>query len=623
MQQSDRPSLSEADVDRAVGLHRISRNIMRAMAEQSGEGIDRALEDALAEVGAYCGVGRAYVFRFRDDMAFVDNTHEWCAEGVTPEIDNLQGLPAEVARSWVDAFERDEFVFVPSVADIPDSDRELREILEPQGILSLLVVPLRAGGRLTGFVGFDYVHSLAELSWIDVDVLQTVADTVAAALFRHDAEERLLRAGRRDPLTGLPNDTDFRELVTALVADVRERPAPERRLVVAIIDIDRLAEVNIAHGIAAGDAVIREIGHRLAAAARPSDHIFRIGSDEFAVVVDGDHRVDTAGTVAQRFRAELREPVVHDGHQIRVSAGIGVFASSDDPAEPTAIFAAVQAAGAEAKRQGGDAVVCFDADVGDRVDRRRLLAEALRRPDAADHLSVLYQPVVELATGRIIGAEALARWSAPTTGAVPPLEFIALAEEIGEIRALSEKIVRTALGDLAERFRPVAPDLRLSINLSPVHLSSPDAVAAIDALIDRSGVRRDGVCFEMTENAVAASGVIVGQLAELRALGLDVAVDDFGTGHSSFSRLRTLPFSCIKVDQSFVAGIEGDPVAQSLVAAQVAIARALDLHVLAEGIEREEERAAVLELGIGLGQGFGLHRPMSADQLTDLLREAP
>jgi len=625
--QRDRPLLTGRDVDRAIGLHRIARGILRALAEESGPGIDRALDAALAEVGAYCGVDRAYVFRFRDEMRFVDNTHEWCAPGVSPEIENLQGVPGEVARTWIEAFEREEFVFVSAVAAIPDGERDLREILESQGILSLLVAPLRAAGELIGLIGFDYVRAPSELSWIDVDVLVTLADTVAAALFRRDTEAATRYPGTVDPLTGLSGEAHCRELLADLISDLRagrarSHSAPtsgERALVVAVTDIDRLAEVNIAHGLLAGDAVVREIARRLVAGAQPGDHVARFGSDEFAVIVDGERGVDTAEAVAERVRAAFREPIEFGSHRIRVRGSVGVFAPTGAPGEVSDVLAAALAARAEAKVRGGDGVVCFDADLGRRADRRRALAEALRRPDVTEHVSVAYQPVVELATGRVLGAEALLRWSAPSTGAVPTDEVVALAESTGEIEALSEYVIRTALTDLVTRFRHLSADFGLSFNVSPVHLGHPNAVATIDRLITESGVDRRRLWIEMTETAVSDGDAILGPLAELRARGLDVALDDFGTGHSSFARLRSLPVTGIKIDRAFVADIAWDTVAQSLVEAQIAIAVALGLRVLAEGVENEEERETLLRLGIEMGQGFGLHRPMTGDDLVALL----
>ena len=625
--QRDRPLLTGRDVDRAIGLHRIARGILRALAEESGPGIDRALGVALAEVGTYCGVDRAYVFRFRDEMRYVDNTHEWCAPGVSPEIENLQGVPGAVARTWIEAFEREEFVFVSEVAAIPDAERELREILDSQGILSLLVAPLRAGGELIGFIGFDYVQTPSELSWIDVDVLVTLADTVAAALFRRDAEVVTRVPASADPLTGLDGEARCRGLLADLVAELRaERPrahqtvpAGDRVLVVAVTDIDRLAEVNIAHGLLAGDAVIQEIARRLVAGARPCDHVARFGSDEFVVVVDGERGVDTAEAVADRVRLAFREPIEFGSHRIRVRGSIGVFAPDGDPGEVSDALAAALAARFEAKQRGGDGVVCFDADLGRRADRRRALADALRLPDAVEHFSVVYQPVVELATGRIVGAEALLRWSAPNTGVVPTDEVVALAEATGEIEELSQHVIGTALADLVTRFRPHDPDFELSFNVSPVHLSKAGAVDTIDRLITESGAGRRRLWIEMTETAVSDGDAILGPLAELRVRGLDVALDDFGTGHSSFARLRSLPVTGIKIDRAFVADIAWDTVAQSLVEAQIAIADALGLRVLAEGVENEEERETLLRLGIEMGQGFGLHRPMTADDLVALL----
>lgn len=245
---------------------------MRALAEETGAGVDRAIDDALAEIGAFCGVDRAYVFRFRADGTRLDNTHEWCAVGISAEIDNLQDVPAEVAPSWLEAFARDEYVFVGDVAAIGDDEAELREILAAQSIRSLLVNPLRAGGQLIGFMGFDHVGEPSELLWVDLDVLLTISENVAAAIARHEVEDRLRMAEQHDSVTGLPNRTAFTEMLQEtidamragraidLVGDgvspdggERRRFAEGSRVMVGIVDIDRFSEVNTAFGFSAGD----------------------------------------------------------------------------------------------------------------------------------------------------------------------------------------------------------------------------------------------------------------------------------------------------------------------------------------------------------------------------------
>lgn len=637
--QTPRTALSPDDVDRAVGLQRISRRIMRALTERSGPGIDEAIDEALAEVGEFCGVDRSYTFLFRAEMTRIDNAHEWCAPGIVPAIETLQDVDAEVASTWIEAFERDEHVFIRSVAAIPDDEAELREILAEQDIQSLLVAPLRAGGELFGFMGFDYVRRETELSWVDLDVLLVIADNIAAAMARRRHEELARSATAADLLTELPNRVAFAgalDLALERARPVAERRVehppppegvPERRadtirsgIVVGLIDIDAFAEVNTALGFAAGDDLIRAIAGRLRAHMRPGDLLARIGGDDFAVLVEGSRDEDSGQALASRLRAALADTYLVRGRAISVTGSVGVVVDDGTFAHSSALLAAVEAALREAKHDGGNRSMVFDADIAVRHERRQRLTAALRAADSQQHVTVLYQPVVELASDRIVGAESLARWSAPTTGPVAPDVFIALAEEIGVIGRLTSHIMRTALADLTERFLPAATDrFSLSVNLSAAHVAEPGFLPEFESLVTDSGVDRARLWVELTESVVTAGPVVIDHLEAVRASGIGVAVDDFGTGYSSFARLRNLPFTGIKIDRAFVAGIQHDPVAQALVAAQVEIAENLGLSLLAEGVETAEERETLSGLGVRYGQGYGLHRPMDADTLAGLL----
>lgn len=611
---------------------------MRALAEETGSGIDRAIDDALAEIGTFCGVDRAYVFRFRAEGTRLDNTHEWCAPGISAEIDNLQDMPSEVVPSWLEAFARDEYVFIGDVAAIGDDEPELCEILTAQSIRSLLVNPLRSGGELIGFMGFDYVSAASDLSWVDLDVLLTISENVAAAIARHETEDRLRLAEQHDPVTGLPNRRAYAAMLQDtidamragraidLVGDAmppggteRRRIAEGARVMVGIIDVDRFSEVNTAFGFSAGDDAIRQIAARLDDRTRPHDRVARIGSDEFAVTVGAADHDETAAQLARRLSELLVEPFELRGRRVRISASIGVAVDRGQVAGASELLHEAEAALREAKEAGGGTAVVFDAEVGERMARRLHLAEALHQPDVLDHLTVVYQPAVDLESGAILGAEALARWDAPSTGPVMPDQFIGVAETSGLIGMLSEAIVARALRDARERFLPAAPDFRISINLSAGHVAESDFVERLDAIIDASGVDRSRICFEITESVTTFGTAVLDALRELRARGLAIELDDFGTGYSSFARLRDLPFTGIKIDRSFVSGIEHDDIAQSLVAAQADIAASLGLSVLAEGVETQRERETLLALEVTVGQGFGLHRPMSADALESLL----
>ncbi|MFM7617494.1 MAG: putative bifunctional diguanylate cyclase/phosphodiesterase [Actinomycetes bacterium] len=614
----ERRSLSSSEVDRAVGLHNISRSVMQALAGRTVAGLDEAIDQTLAEVGKFCGVDRAYVFQFQPGGAFVDNTHEWCADGISPEIDNLQNMPRDLAQGWLDAFEESEHVFIEDVDAIPDEDAELREVLAAQSIRSLIVTPLRSGGELLGFMGFDYVTHRSQLSWVDVDVLVTIGETIAAAVGRRHDEGRVAHAECTDRLTGLLNRAAFAADVESVIAEVREarRPVP---IVAVIVDLDGFTEINNAFGFALGDEVLIEVTARLRAATPDAAILGRFGSDAFSVLVVPEATEFALAEFTAGLEQAFAEPFVMAGRSVRITASIGAAVDRGAVRRAAELLAEAEAAEREAWRYGGARTVVFDAEVGARVAQRLQLTEVLNVAEAFEFLHLAYQPVVDLTTDRVVGAEALARWDAPMTGTVPPERLIRIAERIGVIDAVTEHIIATALRDTVERFAPADREFRIAINLSGAYLGKPDAAARVLAIAERSGVEPRHVCFEMTESAVVQNATVIEGLRTLRAAGFALEIDDFGTGYSSFARLRDLPFTGIKVDRSFVAGIEGDPAAQALVAAQADVAASLGLSVLAEGIETDAERETLVALEIGLGQGYGLHRPMPADRLAEIL----
>jgi diguanylate cyclase (GGDEF)-like protein len=616
-----RPSLSSTEVDRAVGLHNIARSVMKALAGRTVGALDEAIDQALAEVGKFCEVDRAYVFEFHSGGALVDNTNEWCADGISPEIDNLQNLPSEIAQGWLDAFEEADHVFVEDVAAIPDEEAELREVLAAQSIQSLIVAPLRSGGELLGFMGFDYVTHKSELSWVDVDVLITIAETIAAAVGRRHDAGRVVEAERTDRLTGFPNRAAFTEAVETSLSEVRSS-GRHRPIVVAIADIDGFAEVNNAFGFSLGDEVLIEATRRLAAAVPERTALGRFGSDAFALLVVPDAPEYAVAEFTARLEQVFLEPFEVSGRSVRITVSIGVAVDRGAVRSASELLTEAEAAEREAWRFGGDRSVVFDAEIGARVAQRLQLTEVLQVAEALEYLHLVYQPVVDLTTGRVVGAEALARWDAPMTGPVPPERLIRIAERIGVIDLVTEHVIATALRDTTERFAPSSPEFRIAVNLSGPYLGTPDVAARVLAIVDRSGLERRHVCFEMTEGVVSQGVTVLTALRALRDAGFALEIDDFGTGYSSFARLRDLPFTGIKVDRSFVAGIDGDPVAQALVAAQADVAASLGLSVVAEGVETEAERDTLVALEVGLGQGYGLYRPMSADRLADLLAAA-
>lgn len=626
----DSTGLPHARADRRSGgahplleMHRVVREGRAAVSAAASRcEVDAAIHRALGLVAEHSGVDRAYVFEYRDELRRLDNTHEWCAPGVEPQMEQLQDLDAEMVDDWTKAFLDGDSVVVRSVADYPDDRAELRQILLDQGIVSIVVHPLRAGGELIGFIGFDYVRCSRTPTVDDLEVLATLSDTIALSISRQHYAERLDHSEKYDHLTGLLRRRAVTELLDRRALERNGMGISTSADMLCVIDIDDFGGVNDRYGTAAGDALLREMARRIAASAHGDDLVARLGNDTFALLVTHTSDPAEAAAVVTRLSHRCRQPVQLDGRTVEASVSIGLAMArtcSDRDLLHRGEAALREAKASRSGRSG--AVVTFEPELERRVEERIVLGDALCSADVSSSLWIQYQPVVDLVTRHIVGAEALARWDHPLTGAVTPDVFIPLAEQLGCISTLTRVVATQAVTDLRGRFAPAAgPAFQLSINLSTEHLVSADFLSSCEQVIGDGGVDPHRLWLEVTESVELADEPRVAEhLAALRSKGFRVAIDDFGTGYSSFARLRDLPVDGLKIDRSFVGTVDHDPVAAALVTAQVELAHTLGLVVVAEGVETDEQVAALLRLGVRYGQGYGLHRPMGATTLVELL----
>jgi predicted signal transduction protein with EAL and GGDEF domain len=351
--------------------------------------------------------------------------------------------------------------------------------------------------------------------------------------------------------------------------------------------------------------------------------VARLGGDEFAVVLDGLADAAEAERLAAGVAAALAAPFALDGQEVAVSASVGVAVA--DPARgvsPAELLRDADLAMYRAKARGKARFEVFEPAMGDGARERAELVADLRRALEQGGLRLAYQPVVELATGRVAAVEALARWEHPTLGAVPPDAFVPLAEETGLIAPLG----RWALGEACRQARAwqeaVASPPAVAVNLSPRQFQQPGLVEDVAEALRASGLPPRLLALELTEGAmVADADEAVALLRQLKGLGVGLAIDDFGTGYSSLAYLQRLPVDRLKVDRRFVAGLGRDAGDAAIVEAVVGLARTLGLGVVAEGVETAEQAARLRELGCGLGQGFYFGRPQSAEALGALLEK--
>ncbi|HEX7134569.1 MAG TPA: bifunctional diguanylate cyclase/phosphodiesterase, partial [Iamia sp.] len=448
---------------------------------------------------------------------------------------------------------------------------------------------------------------------------------VAIALERHAAVAELAHRELHDGLTGLPNRTLLLDrLQTAL--DRAQRTQAE--VGVVYVDLDRFKLVNDTYGLAAGDGILAAVADRLRRATRPDDTIARVGADEFVVVCARPGQASTVVALADRLRDALAVPFSPDRGELVVTASLGLALSAPG-IDAATLLRQADAAMLRAKQRGRDRVEMYDPAMQASARDRLSLAADLRRAIDRRQLRLVYQPIVDLASGRVVGAEALCRWHHPVRGSVPPEEFIPVAEESGAIRSIGMWVLDTALDDLSPLIRPgdgSAPDgqFEVAVNLSPRQLDEPGLVGKVSDLLDTHGWEPEDLCLELTETALTDDLDLASRaLLALRATGVRIAVDDFGTGYSSLTHLQRLPIDVIKIDRSFVSGLgeEGRGDRATIVSAVVGIATAMGLESVAEGIETDAQLAALRDLACSRGQGYLFAEPVPLEILLRLVRD--
>ena len=423
-----------------------------------------------------------------------------------------------------------------------------------------------------------------------------------------------------DGLTGLPNRAYLEERATTALGEAAGEPDSGTRTVqagVVFLDLDGFTAVNDSVGHRAGDLLITQAARRLRAAVPPAATVVRWGGDEFAVLTEDAARAQEIVDLAERLaQCVAAEPFRVAGRDISLTASVGVAFAGSDP--PGIVLRNADVAMARAKGSGGDRVEVFAAQMHQDVVHRLELASDLQRAITDGQLLVEYQPVVELATSRVTGAEALVRWWRGGT-AVPPGEFLGVAEDSGLIVPLGNWVLRQAC-EQAARWCRSAADVGISVNFSPRQVNAEHFPESVLGALSDAGLPPEALTIEVTERVlVQAAQPVLAHLGELRRAGVRLAIDDFGTGYASLGYLRQLPVDIIKIDRSFVAGLGEDDTLTLLTRTIVQLGRDLGIAVVAEGIESSRQLGLLRDMGCGLGQGYLVAAPMSAADVEALI----
>lgn len=725
-------------------LGRIASRFVDVQADE----LDAALTEMLADVGQHTGADRSWIFEVSADRSIIQNTHEWCAPGVESQIDDLRGLVIGDLPGfgrWLGAAEP---LVIRSVDEMPDDLASEREVLQAQGIKSMLGFGIFVRGTLIGMIGLDAVaehrwfgetdqwliRSLADVCgsalrrcrveralaaseerframihnatdgvrildadlrtvyaspavaaiagyrrgelveateriaavhpddraeiarvraaslrapgvpftstyrarhrdghWIDLEEVMTnllddpaVAGIVAnmrdvTAVRRHEAE--LLAQARRDPLTDLPNRRLFDELVDAALARIGRTGS---QLALVYLDLDRFKLVNDSFGHHVGDALLVDATARLTAAVRGGDVTARLSGDEFVVLCEPVDGESEARAIAERVLVAFREPFSIGHHTIYSTASVGIVLSGSGTTDRASLLRDADAAMYSAKAAGRNRCAVFSGQLVTMARERLEVEVGLRAAVPEDQLRLVYQPIVEMGTGRVTGAEALLRWDHPVRGVIGPDVFLDVAEETGMIVPIGEWVVAEACRQLAAWDALGLPEsLDLHVNISVRQLVEGGIASSVAHAIAASAIDPRRLCIEITESALLAGDDARLELAGVRACGVRLALDDFGTGHSSLSYLRHLEVDTLKIDRTFVAAVHTDEHDRAIVGAIVTLAQSLGLTTVAEGVEGRDQAEALVALGCEQAQGFWYSPGIAARELHEMVEGGP
>ena len=495
-------------------------------------------------------------------------------------------------------------------------------VLRPAGADSdAMAVPVAFGEHRAALVVADSLADAGRFTDARLRLFGALANHAGAALGRADLVDRLRREAAEkqhlalhDPLSGLPNRRHFHELLDAGLAGVR---AGESGLAVLMLDLDRFKEINDALGHDTGDALLREVGERLRAHLDGRGRVARFGGDEFAVLLPTDGTGEAALAAAAELAEVVEQPFRIGPLALAARASVGVAAAPLHGDDPETLIRHADVAMYAAKESNG--LRLYDSELDRNSPERLILIADLRQAVERGELTVAYQPKVDPGTGRVVGAEALARWQHPERGSIPPDVFIPLAEHSGLVWPLTLHVLEVALRRRAEWAR-AGHDLHVAVNLSPNSLLDAALPELVARLLEATGNPARALTLEITESAILTDPAgSRATLDRLHALGVEISIDDFGTGYSSLGRLRELPIHEVKIDKSFVRRVAEDHRDQAVVRSAVQLGHALDLRVVAEGVEDTATYDYLAAEGCDVVQGYLLARPLPPEEFAEWL----
>lgn len=619
-------------LDRTEQLkHRLAQQyrdtLLTAVAEASqylltGAHFNTSVTKVLALVGRAARVDRLYICELNtalNDTHAPQLRYAWVKK--TEATSSLQlpwSVPADLIsqRRWYQSLVR-RIPFSQLTEDFCEIERSH---LTRAGIYSVLLLPIFVEDQLWGFMSFETRQTERQWASTDITLLQTLGASLSGALKHHQKEAELLHHAFHDPLTNLPNRALF---VNRLEQSLKQlQRYPDYLFAVLFLDLDRFKIINDSMGHAVGDQLLMGIAERLLASLRPGDTASRLGGDEFVILLNGIQSQEDATTTAERLRQQLTLPFNFGIHEIFVDVSIGISLSNFGYQNAEQILQDADVAMYQAKSAGKGCHKVFNTGMQSQTVARSQLETEMRRAIERQAFEIYYQPIVCLKTGAISAFEALIRWYDSNHQPIAATDLIGIAEESGMIQDLGLSVLQQACNQLRQWQRiPDYAALNISVNLSAKQLFHSDLVTKVADIVKAARINPTHLKLELTESSIIRNDPdTIALLSQLRDLGLELYLDDFGAGYSSLSYLYSLPINALKIDQSFVQRIDLGAEGQAIIRSILLLAHNLNLKVVAEGVENKVQLNYLNSLNCTHGQGFLFAPPLTARGATSLLR---
>jgi diguanylate cyclase (GGDEF)-like protein/PAS domain S-box-containing protein len=507
------------------------------------------------------------------------------------------------------------------VADIPHDPlcEDFRDLAAAHGYRSCWSTPILSHqGAVLGTLAL-YSTTVREPTKAETRLIDTATRIAGIAVERKQSEDRIQFLANHDALTGLPNRTLLMDRLSQAILNADRY---DRWVTVAFIDLDNFKIVNDSLGHLAGDALLKLVATRMVDCIRATDTVARLGADEFVVLLlDQPKNVDMISEAIQKLRAAIGETIHIDEHDLKVTSSIGIANYPGDGAGADALIANADAAMYRAKEIGRDNFQFYTPELNTKIYEKFLLQEELRNAVAHSEFVLLYQPQVDLRTGRVFAVEALIRWNHPTRGTVPPVKFIPLAEETGLIVPIGDWVLHEACRQNKAWQDAGLPSINVCVNISARQFREKDLIFRVLGALRETGLEAKYLELELTESLIMQDvDLAVAAMKALQTLGVQLSIDDFGTGYSSLSALKTFPVARLKIDKSFISDLPVDENDTAVASAVISLGQKLHLRVIAEGVETDAQVAFLREHNCDEMQGNHFSRPIPATDIEKLFR---